>query len=594
MRVRLMTVVLILLARSVCSAWEHRYGAPSDDATLALLSDGDVIVGRCVPAEGSTRSLVARLSALTGKHRWQVESARSPFCGLPPRLVVTPDDDVLAVTSFYRNDVEWQRLVRLSGADGRRLWRTDAQREGREELALRADGSFVVSNNSTRTIAALDAATGATLWEAALDVAPMFVYADAQGDVLVSANTGRTNSDFIVIMLGGASGLERWRYVVSGDAVGGAGDDISWDAATDVVTDVAGDVIAVGWLSNQVPPPTNWDFQPMVVKLARDTGGEIWRRMVLPQILAESRPTAFALTPEGDVVVAIGGFAENDVVKLAGSSGDELWRSAWPTALDEEPVEGDFVRTLLADQGGNLLAVGRFHDRVTVAGFDGSSGERLWLRSLLRVVNPGYRDTTYPLGLVLGPRDEVVLGGLATREYTRSRLSVIAFGAALAGKRLVIRDDGVRRTMRVVLRDPLLQPAVPDGPGDPAIDGASMRLTSAADGGILLPLPASGWSRIRGGGFRYDGAEDGCTTVVLRSGLLRARCGWQDDAFSLLQPLGAVDVQFTVGEAGGFVQCATFGGTVVTDRAVAAGKPGRFKATDAPRPANCDQRRGKF
>ena len=117
----------------------------------------------------------------------------------------------------------------------------------------------------------------------------------------------------------------------------------------------------------------------------------------------------------------------------------------------------------------------------------------------------------------------------------------------------MIRDDGAIRKVTLLMSDPHITPALPGGPGDPSISGATLAFTSATGGDhIVLALPAGGWSKRAEGGFQYrgSGGRRTCPEVVLAPGSLTARCRTDDSGLLLDAPLGSVDVTFTLGEPG--------------------------------------------
>ena len=79
------------------------------------------------------------------------------------------------------------------------------------------------------------------------------------------------DSDFAVVAFDAVTGTELWRTVIDGTLTG----DNDQDDVTGVAIDAAGDVLAVGRLSN-----TETDDDAVAVKLAGATGAELWRTVV--------------------------------------------------------------------------------------------------------------------------------------------------------------------------------------------------------------------------------------------------------------------------------------------------------------------------
>jgi hypothetical protein len=276
-------------------------------------------------------------------------------------------------------------------------------------------------------------------------------------------------------------------------------------------------------------------------------------------------------------------------VKLSSLSGEEVWRAAWPSA--PEPANGDYVQDLLLDGAGDVIVTGSSNDSATVGKFSSASGEALWFRTLARSRDP-LEDQVFADAAVLDENDDPIVAASVLRSKAHMlRLHLIGFAENVAGERVVIRDDGTRRTVQLVLRDPRIQPAVAGGAGDPRIEGASFALAGASGGTLAFSLPSESWTPLgTPGGFRYsaEAGGHGCTLITVKPGVLRARCATSDGGLTLAEPLGGLSVRLAIGAPHGLLQCAAFGGTVLSDRARTPGSPGRFEALDAPAPADCD------
>jgi len=144
------------------------------------------------------------------------------------------------------------------------------------------------------------------------------------------------------------SGAWAWQVTINGSADRA-------DIANAVTVDAAGNVIAVGWTDNK---GTINDFT--VIKLAGESGAELWR-YGLNGTRAISNDIANAVTVDaaGDVLVA--GVLDNSgtrgdltVMKLAGSSGAELWRAV----INGTANEFDVANAIAVDATGDVLAAG--------------------------------------------------------------------------------------------------------------------------------------------------------------------------------------------------------------------------------------------
>ena len=164
-----------------------------------------------------------------------------------------------------------------------------------------------------------------------------------------------------------AQSVHAWRVTINGN-------DDSTDAANAVVVDAAGDVIAAGSIVNA-------SRNVFVVKLAAVTGAELWRREIdgggLGGPFAEDQANAVVVDATGDVLVggAIdeeGSFGRFAVVKLAGATGEEVWRQKLGTSFGR-------VTAIAIDAAGDLVAVGRAGTPdVHVVKLAGATGAVLW------------------------------------------------------------------------------------------------------------------------------------------------------------------------------------------------------------------------
>src|SRR4029453_1422296 len=96
------------------------------------------------------------------------------------------------------------------------------------------------------------------------------VVSDGTGDVIAAGSlfNTTTNHDFDVMKLDGATGAELWRQELDGPVS-------IRDEANTVVVDGAGDVVAAGSFETNATYPGGYDMA--IVKLAGGTGAELWR-----------------------------------------------------------------------------------------------------------------------------------------------------------------------------------------------------------------------------------------------------------------------------------------------------------------------------
>jgi len=145
------------------------------------------------------------------------------------------------------------------------------------------------------------------------------------------------------------------------------------DAASAVIMDPSGDVVAAGYTHS---PNPGGDFDGFVVKLSGSTGAEIWRHVFPGGAISAVKADA-----RGDVIAG-GSYQGAAVFRLLGTTGTEMWRYVLPEA-------GGSMNAVALDAGGDVIAVGATSSHlpalnhsfvaVRLAGTDGS--ER-WRRQL--------------------------------------------------------------------------------------------------------------------------------------------------------------------------------------------------------------------
>jgi len=139
---------------------------------------------------------------------------------------------------------------------------------------------------------------------------------DSNDDILAA---GGFFPEGAVVKIAGASGQVIWHSIVEVLAEGN-GD------LVDISVDNNGDAVGVGIFSNY---PISWDFT--VVKIAGSTGEQLWRRAIRGSLTpyGENYALAVALDQRGDVAAA-GYLANTDsredftVVKLWGQTGEDF------------------------------------------------------------------------------------------------------------------------------------------------------------------------------------------------------------------------------------------------------------------------------
>lgn len=258
-------------------------------------------------------------------------------------------------------------------------------------------------------LAILLAAGPAGAWQTTVDGAihavdrALSVGTDANGDVFATgvtldvANRAFAGS-FPVLKLDGTTGAIVWRHDVDGTNNGFG------DQGNDLAVASNGDVVVAGYATND---DTFLDFT--VARLAGATGDVVWRSNVNGKAqggsLTYDQARGVTLDANGDVLAAgglmeTGTFISSDfaVVKLAGGNGAELWRATLngPTSEFE-----DYANAIAADAAGNAIAAGTifvengFSPHFTVAKFAAASGAVLWRADF----HEDYRDYVYDVAV---------------------------------------------------------------------------------------------------------------------------------------------------------------------------------------------------
>ena len=260
------------------------------------------------------------------------------------------------------------KVVRLARDSGAERWRYLGP-FGDPSYAANAvvvdSASDVVAAGAAFGVVKLAGSTGTEVWRTTpLGGDAKSLAVDSAGDVVVG---GTSTHDFTVVKLSGSTGAELWRVTLTGNSP--SFDDVAYAVAVDP----SGDVVAAGYVFSY--PPGN---EMVTIKLAGSTGTEVWRHAVaVPTVVSNGDFFAAALAIEpssGDVITAGGGFT---VVRMASGTGDELWRQVMGGV-------GSLATSVAVDDTGNVAVGGSLYDghlglstflAVKVAG---ASGAELW------------------------------------------------------------------------------------------------------------------------------------------------------------------------------------------------------------------------
>jgi hypothetical protein len=270
-----------------------------------------------------------------------------------------------------RPAVAWQSFVdSVPNANG----------EVRDLVSDPAGNALAVGTILDFTVAKLAGDNGAELWRqevvgtGAVAGKPRAVESASNGDAIVAGSVTNigTGRDFVVARLASSNGSELWRATLNGSS--GAGDE-----AESLAVDASGDVIAAGRLDNL---SSFWDLT--VVKLAGATGNEIWRYTKDGTASQSEEALEVEVDPAGDVVA--GGYIRNNttgadmvIVKLSGANGAELWR----TEIAGANAGNDQALDLALDDLGDVVVGGFIFKGATtrdliVLKLSGIDGSILW------------------------------------------------------------------------------------------------------------------------------------------------------------------------------------------------------------------------
>jgi hypothetical protein len=534
---------------------------------LALDAAGDVLVGGSVRNGGAPVFAVVKLDGGTGGEMWRTEIAGTDPMGIGVANAVAVDGAGDVVAAGYISNLGTDSdlvTIKLAGGTGAQLWRTEVAGAGGSTSVDSADAVVVdgagdviaagVLANSGGNFAVLKfaGASGTELWRREIAGtnpgmnAAETVTVDAANDVVAGGRVNNTNAawDLITVKLAAASGAVLWRTEIDGSG-GTVGSPI--EEARDVVVDAAGDVIAAGVLNNR-----NTESDMAIVKLAGATGAELWRtELTGPANGSDDVANAIDLDSTGDVLVAGQTFrgspdAAFTVAKLRGSTGSEVWR---------QDFDGTWFDVDARDAG-RALAV------------DGS-------------------DDVIAAGALLNDH------ALADLDFAVLKLSGLdGVSGPVAGRRLQVTDRAGAPTDRRIFtlaRDRTIATAPGGSAGDPTLGGGVLRLVNPTTLETApFTLPAAGWTALGtppgARGYRYAdsaGANGPCRTLLVKAGKIRGVCAGAIP-FSLDEPTqGTLVVSLRLGTAA--AQCMRFGGTVSRDQGTAnPGPSGTFVARNAP------------
>lgn len=347
---------------------------------VAVDANGNVLAaGQTENADSSQDFTVAKFDGENGTELWRaVIDGGAGGTDSAQGLVVDPGGNVVAAGFLEGGGTGRDFLVvKLDGTNGEELWRIvlDGTASGVDvATAVAADtaGNIVAAGAVENRLSGFDilviklaGGSGAELWrqeingtfEGSIDEA-FSVEVDAAGDVVVagfsdglSLGEAAVAPNFTVIKLSGASGAEVWRSVIDGSRMQ------STDFAVALTIDTNGDVVAAGSTENE---GTRQDFT--VVKLARESGAEIWRRLIGGPDGSSERAHAVAVDRHDDVVATGLTVGHNGpdltVIKFSGGDGGTVWRRDVNGTRSDGLDPADSGNWVELDSDGNVIVVG--------------------------------------------------------------------------------------------------------------------------------------------------------------------------------------------------------------------------------------------
>jgi hypothetical protein len=363
-------------------------------STVVIDRNGDVILGGMTGVDHDG-ILAVKLDGRSGAERWR---GRYPGAGgvLDLELVVAVDvhGDVALVGGFTDSGVSRTGTVKVSGVDGRLLWRSimGGPNDFGQATAVATDGlgDVVVIGAFTNggvdfaaTVVKLDGASGAQRWRRSFDgTAHDLDYAngvavDPEGNVLVvgAIVNEDTYSDVLVVKLA-PDGSDVWRREIDG------GDGL-YDAGNAVAIIGQRIVVAAEINGNNEDDPSFAAFG-----LDAGSGAETWRFLKRGSFGGRDRATLVAASASGTVVVAgslqdAGTKQDALLLDVDASSGEQSWQ----LTLNETIQHPGVAEAVAVDRHGDAIAVGRIgtersFDDFAVVKLAGSSGQPLWRASI--------------------------------------------------------------------------------------------------------------------------------------------------------------------------------------------------------------------
>ena len=290
-------------------------------------------------------------------------------------------------------------VIKLSAVSGLEIWRRTVANGTIGNLVVDSHGDVIAAGRSVgASVLKLSGVTGSETWRYVLPDAEFSAVAvDAHGDVVaVGTIIGRIpvlSSAFVVVMLDGADGSERWRRQLPPSS------EQPSDGAFGVAVDVAGDVVACGATKPAARRPTAFT----VLKLSGRTGDVVWRRAMRGTGRGNDSCGALAIDRSGHVVAVgrtVNAETENSftMVKLDGANGRGIWRRIVVGSTHRQRAR---ARVVAITPNGDVIAAGSISNRqsgvdVAVVKVAGATGLLRWRRMIHGRTHESLRDPPFP------------------------------------------------------------------------------------------------------------------------------------------------------------------------------------------------------
>jgi hypothetical protein len=322
-------------ADATTDVWQRTMRRSFEVTALQMDTLGDAVALGSVHG----RVAVVKIAGTTGKRLWSmpVRFRHGRNYDHAPGLMLDSRGDAVIGGSFWRADVSDPvapsfTVVKLAGADGRRRWSATVHDTGAHSgsvrgIAIDANDDVIAAGSVSAdppafdtdiAVVKLSGPDGRELWRWIYDQPPTGNYdattaftIDQRGDVYVLGDLGFEfgGSGAVVVKLSGADGRVVWMHELE-----------AYTYPLLIVSDGAEGVVVAGGTQDVSGPRVH------ATKLAGATGDTVWT------VAGASTPSgwarAVAIDAQGDVVLGVQplGSGNVSVAKLIGATGSTAWR----------------------------------------------------------------------------------------------------------------------------------------------------------------------------------------------------------------------------------------------------------------------------